>query len=184
MVKMTSQLQQNEGVSQRQYSWFTIFLLAPETNAQKLNLRCMGCRELIKLDCKRPSHIRGVIEYNGLYMPVIDPSILLLGRPSKFNTLSCILVVPHRWEYQQFYTGIVMENIDEITELASCEPNANQVRNISINVRFALDLRKSPGAEAWLYENHQMLDICRNESQAEQDYIAFKRICEKQAINA
>lgn len=183
MVTMTNQPQQNEGISQLQYSWFTIFLLVPETNAPKLNLRCVGCRELIKLDYKKPTHIRGVIEYNGLYIPVIDPGILLLGRPSEFNNLSCILIIPHRWEYQQFYTGIVMENIDEITELAACQPNANPIRNISINIRFILDLRKSPGSESWLYENHRMLDDCRNESQAELDYIAFRQICSKQHLS-
>ena len=183
MVTITSQPQQNDGINQLQYSWFTIFLLAPETNAQKFNMRCVGCRELIKLDYKKPSHIRGVIEYNGLYIPVIDPCILLLGRSSEFNSLSCILIVPHRWEYQQYYTGIITESIDEITELAACQSDANHEKNISINIRFVLDLHKSPGAESWLYENHRMLDICRNESQAERDYIAFKRICKKQAMN-
>ena len=180
MVTMMREPQETKGTSQSQYSWFTTFLLAPETGARKLNLRCLGCRELIKLDYKKPTHIRGVIEYNGLYIPVIDPGILLLGRPSEFSNLSCILIVPHRWEHQQLYTGIVIEDIDEIMEFASSEPGVDPLRDITVNIRFVLDLRKSPGAQSWLYENHRMLEICRNESRQEQDYIVFKQICENE----
>ena len=183
MVTMTKEPQQVEEISQRKYYWFTTFLLAHETKAQKLNLRCLGCRELIKFDYKKPTHIRGVIEFNGSYIPVIDPGILLLGRPSAFSNLSCILIVPHRWENQQYYTGVVIEDIDEIMEFASSEPDIEPLRDISVNIRFVLDMRKSPGAESWLYENHRMLDICRNENQQEQDYIAFKRICSEKMLS-
>jgi hypothetical protein len=137
----------------------------------------MGCRELVKIDYKKPSHIRGVIEFNGLYMPVIDPGILLLGRPSMLSNLSCILTVPHRWQYQQYYTGIIIEDLDELIEYAGSKPGFKPFRDISINIRFVIDMRQSPGAESWLYENHQMLTISRNENQREQDYIAFRQIC-------
>ena len=183
MVTMTKEPQQVEEISQSKYSWFTTFLLAHETRTRKLNLRCLGCRELIKLDYKKPTHIRGVIEFNGLYIPVIDPGILLLGRPSAFSNLSCILIVPHRWENQQYYTGVVIEDIDGIMEFATSESDIESPRDISVNIRFVLDMRKSPGAESWLYENHQMLEICRNEYQHEQDYIAFKRKCSEKMLS-
>jgi hypothetical protein len=177
MVTMTREPQQVEEISQSKYSWFTAFLLAYETKARKLNLHCLGCRELVKLDYEKPTHIRGVIEFNGSYIPVIDPGILLLGQPSAFSNLSCILIVPHRWENQQYYTGVVIEDIDEIMEFASSEPGIEPLRDISVNIRFVLDMRKSPGAESWLYENYRMLEICRNDNQQEQDYIVFKRRC-------
>ena len=183
MVAMTKEPQQVEEISQPKYYWFTTFLLAHETRAQKLNLRCLGCRELIKLDYKKPTHIRGVIEFDGLYIPVIDPGILLLGRPSAFNNLSCILIVSHRWENQQYYTGIVIEDIDEIMEFASSGPGIEPPRDIGVNIRFVLDVRKSPGAESWLYENYRMLEICRNENQHEQDYIAFRRRCSEKMLS-
>jgi hypothetical protein len=179
MIAMTRGPQETKEISQSQYSWFTTFLLVSENSKQKLNLSCLGCRELIKLDYKKPTHIRGVIEFNDSYIPVIDPKVLLLGRPSAISNLSCILIIPHRWEYQQFYTGIVIEDIDEIMELVAGKPD-DDLGDISINIRFVLDLRRSPAAESWLYENHQILAICRNESQAEQDYIAFRQICAKQ----
>ncbi len=184
MVTMTRKPRQVHGINKFHYSWFTSFLLAYETDARRLNLRCLGCRELIKFDYKKPTHIRGVIEFNGLYIPVIDPGILLLGRPSAFSNLSCILIVPHRWENQQYYTGVVIEDIDEIMEFASSEPDIEPLRDISVNIRFVLDMRKSPGAESWLYENHRMLDICRNENQQEQDYIAFERRCSEKMLSA
>jgi len=177
MVTMTREPRQTKEISQSQYSWFATFLLAPETDAKKMNLSCVGCRELIKLDYKKPTHIRGVIQFNGLYIPVIDPGILLLGRPSTFSNLSCILIVPHRWENQQYHTGIVIEDFDEITEYASSEPDVEPLNDVSINIRFVLDIHKRPGAESCLYENHRILNTCRNESQQEQDYITFKIIC-------
>lgn len=177
MVTITKKPQQADGINKFHYSWFTTFLLTYETDTQRLNLHCLGCRELIKLDYKKPTHIRGVVEFNGSYIPVIDPGILLLGRTTSLNNMSCILVVPHFWEHQRFFTGIIIEDIDEIMEFASSEPGIDPIRDISINIRFVFDLRKSSGAESWLYENHRMLDICRSESQQEQDYIAFKQIC-------
>jgi hypothetical protein len=183
MVTFTTEPQQADEISQHKYFWFTTFLLAHETRAQKLNLRCLGCRELIKLDYKKPTHIRGVIEFNGIYIPVIDPGILLFGRPSAFSNLSCILIVPHRWQNQQFYTGVIIEDIDEIMEFASSEPGIEPLRDISVNIRFVLDMRKSPGAESWLYENHRMLEISRNENQHEQDYLAFKRIWSNKVLS-
>ena len=162
---------------QQQLSWFTTFLIAYEIEAKQLNLRCLGCRELVKLEYKKPTHITGIIEFNGLYIPVIDPGILLLDRPTSLNNMSCILIAPHRWQHQQYYTGIAIENIDEIMEFASCHPDKEPLRDLSINMRFVRDIRKSPGAESWLYENLIMLDMCRHESQKEQDYLAFKQIC-------
>jgi chemotaxis signal transduction protein len=183
MVTMIRKPQQANGINQFHHSWFTTFLLVYGTDAQKMNLRCLGCRELIKLDYKKPTHIRGVIEFNGLYIPVIDPGILLLGRPSVFSNLSCILIVLHRWQHQQYYTGVVIEDIDEIMEFASNEPGIEPLRDISVNIRFVLDMSKSPGAESWLYENHQILEFCRNEYQHEQDYIAFKRKCSEKMLS-
>jgi chemotaxis signal transduction protein len=183
MVTMTRKPQQADGIDLFHYIWFTTFLLAYGTDTRKLSLRCLGCRELIKLDYKKPTHIRGVVEFNGLYVPVIDPSILLLGRPTSFSNLSRMLIFPHHWEHQQFYTGIIIEDIDEIMEYASSEPDIELLKDISVNIRFVLDVRKSPGAESWLYKNHQMLGVCRRENQQEQDYIAFKRICSEKALS-
>jgi chemotaxis signal transduction protein len=177
MVTIATEPQQNDGISQKQFSWFTTFLIAYEIEAKRLNLRCIGCRELVKPDYKKPSHILGVIEFDGLYIPVIDPGILLLSKPTPLNNLSCILITPHRWQYQQYHTGIVIKDVDEIMEFASAKSDIEPLRNMSVNMKFVLDIRKSPGAESWLYENHQMLEICRNESQREQDYLAFKHIC-------
>lgn len=156
----------------QQHSWFIIFLLGQEDVRSVPNVHCVGCRELVILDYEEPAHIRGVIEFNGVYIPVIDPRILLFGLPTKFNNLSCILVVPHRWGHQQFYAGIIIEDIDEIIEYASGEPDVGPLKDISVNIRFVLDMRKNPGAESCLYENQQ-----------EQDYITFERICSEKTLS-
>jgi hypothetical protein len=193
MVTMAEKPRQIDSFTQFRYSWFTTFLITYETDEHRLNLRCLGCRELIKLDYKTPSHIRGVIEYNGLYVPVIDPAILLLNRPTPLNNLSCILIAPHRWEHQQFYTAILIEDIDEIMEFATSQPGIGPLRDISINMRFVLDMRKNTGMESWLYENHQILETCRREYQPldnqlrdelqEQDYIALTQTCSEESLD-
>ncbi|MGD0076995.1 MAG: hypothetical protein ABSB91_00050 [Sedimentisphaerales bacterium] len=193
MVTMMEKPRQTDTITQFRYSWFTTFLIAYQADERKLNLRCLGCRELIKLDFKKPSHIRGVIEFNGLYVPVIDPAILLLNRPTPLNNLSCILITPHRWEHQQFYTGIVIEDIDEIMEFATSEPGIGPLRDISVNIRFVLDMRKNAGMESWLYENHQILETCRREYQPlgcelgdelqQQGYIDFKQSCSEESLD-
>lgn len=193
MVTIAEKPRQADEVAEFRYSWFTTFLIAYETDERKLNLRCLGCRELVKLDFKRPSHIRGVIEFNGLYVPVIDPAILLLNRPTPLNNLSCILIIPHRWGTQQFYTAIVIEDIDEIMEFATSQPGIGPLRETSVNMRFVLDMHKNSGMDSWLYENHQILEACRRNSQPvddeigeelpEQNYIGFARACCEESLD-
>ncbi len=177
MVIATGRTKRVEQTKCYLHSWFNVFLLGQGTKQSELKLQCLNCTELIKLDYETPTHIRGVVEFNGTYIPVIDPAILLLGRPTKFNNLSCILIIPHRWNYQQFHTGILIENIDEIMELASGGLDIEPFEDISPNMRFTLDMLKSSGKEQWLYENYCLFDAHRREQQQEQDYIAFKRIC-------
>jgi hypothetical protein len=193
MVTMAEKPRQTDEIAEFRFSWFTTFLIAYETDERKLNLRCLGCRELIKLDFKKPSHVRGVIEFNGLYIPVIDPAILLLNRPTPLNNLSCILITPHRWGPQQFYTAIVIEDIDEIMEFATSQPGIGPLRDISVNMRFVLDMHKNSGMESWLYENHQLLEACRRQCQPvdseireelfEQDCIAFTHTCSEESLD-
>ena len=177
MVTTATGQEQNDGISQQRFSWLTTFLLAYEIQENRLNLRCIGCRELVNLYYKKPSHIIGVVEYNGTYIPVVDPGILLLDKTTPLNNLSCILIVSHKWQYQQYHTGIIIRDVDEIMEFAASQPVTEPLRNMSINMRFIFDIRKSPGSESWLYENHAMLEMCRAECQREQDYRAFKQIC-------
>jgi hypothetical protein len=178
MVTVTSEAQQVNIVNQ-QHSWFTVFLLERENSRCVPEVHCVGCRELVILDYKKPTHIRGVIEFNGAYIPVIDPGILSLGEPTRFSNLSCILIVPHGVENQKLHTGIIIGDIDEIMEFASSEAP----KNISVNIGFVLDMRKDCGMEPWLYENHRMLDACRRESLQEKDYIDFEKICSEKALS-
>jgi hypothetical protein len=78
-------------------------------NEHELDISYYGCGEIVIPDYKRPSYIRGMIEFEGNYIPVIDPNIYYQGQPTQLTNLACILVIRHFYEYRNHQTGIILE---------------------------------------------------------------------------
>ena len=54
--------------------FFMPIVFSLSNNYGQLKVTCKGCRELVLLEDLLPSHIKGMIEYDGQFIPVIDPS--------------------------------------------------------------------------------------------------------------
>jgi chemotaxis signal transduction protein len=143
---------------------------------RELQVRCRGCREIMILDYQKPTHIRGLIELDGKYIPVIDPSIQLCGEPTKLNSSSCILIVEHRYRCQTLHTGVLIENFEEILLLAANSFKSGASGQASVNMHFILEAHNNDRSNKLLFENHRALGICERRKQQAEDFKAFKNI--------
>ena len=149
-----------------------------------LDIRCCGCKELMLSDHKKPTHIKGVIEFEGRYIPVIDPSIWLCGESTRLDHGTCILVVPHTCEYRQYKTGILIQDSEEIMNLAADAYKHGAVKGTSFNMRFVLEIPKSAFASKFLADSHSAFDLCEEQKRMDNDFATFRKILSRRLVHA
>lgn len=159
-----------------QYQNFLFITFMLQYRQRQYQARCRGCREILIPDYKKPSYIKGVIELDGKYIPVIDPRIWFLGEPTTLTASACILVVEHNHEYQKRCTGIIVPDFQEVMNLITgCyRPNSNY--EPSFNTRFILEARCNTNVSEPLNSCHEDLFLCESEKQSDADYATFKEI--------
>lgn len=119
-----------------QYQNFLFITFVLQYQQNEYRARCRGCREILIPDYKTPSHIRGVIELDGKYIPVIDPRISFHGEPAELSPSACILVIEYDHEYQKRYTGVIVPDFQEVTNLVAGNYKPGTAYEPSFNVRF------------------------------------------------
>ena len=161
---------------------FITFVLKRQRRA--LDIRCFGCREMLFSDYKKPTHIKGVIEFEGHYVPVMDPSIWLCGEPTRLDHGTCILVAQHSFDYRPFKTGILVPDSEEILNLAAGAYTQGAVKGTSFNMRFILEIPTSTFANKFLADSHRALDLCEEKERMEDDYATFRKILSRELARA
>jgi hypothetical protein len=135
-----------------------------------------GCREIAIPDYKTPTHIRGMIEFEGILIPVIDPGIFFHQNPASVTNSTCILVVEHIHESRIRRTGIIIENIEEIMNLAAGMYKNGTAEPSTYNIRFVLEMSDTVATEQLLSNTHLAFDLGERQKQADADYAAFQEI--------
>jgi len=150
---------------------------------RNLDIRCCGCKEMMFSDYKKPTHIKGVIEFEGHYVPVIDPSLWLIGEPTRLDHYTCILVVQHTSEYRPFKTGIIIQESEEIMNLAAGVYNRGILKGTSFNMRFILEIPKSSFASQFLADSHMALGLCEEQKRMDDDFATFRKILSREMVS-
>jgi chemotaxis signal transduction protein len=151
---------------------------------RELEVSYYGCREMVIPDYKRPTYIRGMIEFEGNYIPVIDPNIYYRSQPTRFTNLACILVIEHVYECRNHQTGIIVEDIEEIMNLAAGGYKAMALKSSTFNMRFVLGVLKKSNADMLLSDTHTSINLREQQKQADADFIAFREIVERRLDRA
>ena len=149
----------------------------------ELDIRCCGCKEMMFSDYKKPMHIKGVIEFEGHYVPVIDPSLWLCGEPIRLDHCTCILVVQHTFEYRPFKTGILIQDSEEIMNLAAGIYNRGTLKGTTFNMRFVLEIPKSPFSSKFLADSHLALILCEEQKRMDDDFATFRKIFSREFVH-
>lgn len=187
-------------MEQMQELLFIAYLL--RKRGPELDVCYHGCREIMIPDYKTPTHIRGTIEFEGISIPVIDPGIFFHQNPANATNSTCILVVEHIHESRIKHTGIIIEDIEEIMNLAAGMYKNGTADPLTFNMRFILEMAdnfvpvqfqsriavagpradircrrsKKVAANELLSDTHLAFDICEREKQADTDFAAFQEI--------
>ena len=137
---------------------FITYHLKRETSEPEVT--CKGCREIMCLDYDVPSYIKGIIKFDKDFISVVDPNIYFRNQQSSLNNLTCILVVDHIFEYRECRTGIIIEDIDEIMNLAAGNLRNNKFSCLStFNMNFIFDTSKKGQAEQFLSNTQKLLNM-------------------------
>lgn len=85
---------------------------------------------------KAPDYIIGMINYRGVVLPIIDLHIKLDIGVTEIKSNTCILAVEIINEDEQFRFGILVDNVNEVYELASDEimPTPNIGKNFRLEI--------------------------------------------------
>lgn len=158
-----------------------LFLITFFLKRQKpdFEVRCCGCKEIIIPDYKKPVHVRGMIEFDGNYIPVIDPGIWFCGEPTQLTTSACILVVSCSYEYRKFETGILVRDTEEIMNLAAGSYKFADPRECPFNIRFILEISRNDAVNDFLADSHFKLSLCERQKRIDDDFSAFKEIASR-----
>ena len=165
-------------MEQMQNLLYITFVL--DQQARESDIRCCGCKEMMFSDHKKPTHVKGVIEFEGHYVP----SVWLCGEPTRLSHCACILVVRHSFEYRQFKTGILIQDSEEIMNLAAGAYKHGVLKQTSFNMRFVLEIPKSSFANKFLANSHLALSLCEEQKRMDDDFATFRRIISRGLVHA
>jgi chemotaxis signal transduction protein len=136
---------------------FITYHLKEEIN--KLNVICKGCRVINILDYELPSYVKGMINYDGEYVSIIDPSVYFRGQQSMLGNLACILIIEYVYEYRNCKAGIIIEDIDEIMNLAAGNYENSDRSPTTFNMSFIIEALQKGQAEQFLSNTQNLLDM-------------------------
>jgi chemotaxis signal transduction protein len=153
---------------------FIVYQLNQHERADEI--RCLGCREIVIPDHKTPTHIRGMIACEGDLIPVIDPFLYFLKKPIQVTKQTCILVLQHSYGCRSRRTGVLIENDEEIMNLAAGSYKTGIVKPSTFNMHFVLEIYNNVTANILLSDAHVAFDLFEQKKQADVDFAAFREI--------
>ena len=157
-------------MEQTQIFLFIVYLL--DQRGRELEVRCRGCREIIVPDYKTPTHIRGMIEFDGVLIPIIDPGVFFHKKPVQVTNSTCILVVEYYHESRNRRIGILMEDTEEILNLAAGSYRTGSFKPSTFNMRFVVKMSGNAAMTGLLVDTHTAFRFSEEHKQAK-DHLQY-----------
>ena len=119
MVEVSTQIAEvNKAVQDRAGKYLTFALGPEEYGLEILKVReIMGYMEITAVP-QTPAHVRGVINLRGKVIPVIDLRASFGMETAETTDQTCIIVVEITQQGQSFNTGIVVDRVQEVLDIA------------------------------------------------------------------
>jgi hypothetical protein len=94
------------------------------------------------------------------------------------------LVIEHVYECRKQLTGVILQDIGEITNLAADSYKTTALKNSTFNMRFIINLLKKADTDKLLSDTHMSINLREQQIQANADFIAFSEIVERELVHA
>ena len=119
MTEVSTQIEQvNKAVQDREGKYLTFALGPEEYGLEILKVReIMGIMEITAVP-QTPEYVRGVINLRGKVIPVIDLRAKFGMETVEMTDQTCIIVVEITQQGQGFNTGIVVDRVQEVLDIA------------------------------------------------------------------
>jgi purine-binding chemotaxis protein CheW len=143
MAQATSQKEQlNKAIMEKEGKYLT-FALGPE----EYGLEILKVREIIGyMDItavpQTPHHVKGVINLRGQVIPVIDLRAKFGMETTDVTEQTCIIVVETSQGHRKFSTGIVVDRVQEVLDIAGEDIEEAPQFGSSVNTDFILGMGK------------------------------------------
>ena len=136
---------------------------------EEYGLQILKVQEIIKMmDITRvprtPDFVRGVINLRGKVIPVIDLR-LKFGMEAKETTeKTCVIVVQVSRDNATVTTGIIVDEVSEVLDIASGEIEPAPSFGTNVDTRFILGMAKAKGSVKILLDINKVLSTGEVES--------------------
>lgn len=136
---------------------------------EEYGLEILKVQEIIKMmDITRvprtPDFVRGVINLRGKVIPVIDLR-LKFGMEAKETTeKTCVIVVQVSRDNATVTTGIIVDEVSEVLDIASGEIEPAPSFGTNVDTRFILGMAKAKGSVKILLDINKVLSAGEVES--------------------
>jgi purine-binding chemotaxis protein CheW len=122
---------------------YLTFALGPE----EFGLEILKVREIIGyMDItavpQTPEHVRGVINLRGQVIPVVDLRTKFAMRTEEITSQTCIIVVETHQGDQKFNTGIVVDRVRDVLDIAASQIEDAPSFGACVETDFILSMAK------------------------------------------
>ncbi len=143
MSTATEQIEQvNKALLEKEGKYLTFALGPEEYGLEILKVReIIGYMEITAVP-QTPHHVKGVINLRGQVIPVIDLRAKFGMETAEITEESCIIVVEICQGDHNFQTGIVVDHVQEVLDIAGGDIEAAPQFGSSVDTDFILGMGK------------------------------------------
>ena len=143
MAEVTAQTEQlNKAIMEKEGKYLTFALGPEEYGLEILKVReIIGYMEITAVP-QTPAHVKGVINLRGQVIPVIDLRAKFGMETAEVTEETCIIVVETSQGDRKFSTGIVVDHVQEVLDIAGGDIEEAPQFGSSVNTNFILGMGK------------------------------------------
>lgn len=143
MTDTSTQTQQSsKGMLEREGKYLTFALEPEEYGLEILKVReIIGYMDITAVP-QTPHHVKGVINLRGQVIPVIDLRAKFGMETAEVTEQTCIIVVETSQASRKFSTGIVVDRVQEVLDIAGEDIEEAPQFGSSVNTDFILGMGK------------------------------------------
>jgi len=143
MAEVTTQTEQlNKAILDKEGKYLTFALEPEEYGLEILKVReIIGYMDITAVP-QTPHHVKGVINLRGQVIPVIDLRAKFGMETAEITEQTCIIVVETSQGDRKFSTGIVVDRVQEVLDIAGEDIEEAPQFGSNVNTDFILGMGK------------------------------------------
>jgi len=158
MAENTAQLEQvNKALLEKEGKYLTFTLGHEEYGLEILKVReIIGYMDITAVP-QTPHYVKGVINLRGQVIPVIDLRARFNMELAEITEESCIIVVEIHQDDREFSTGLAVDRVEEVLDIAGEDIEESPQFGSSVNTDFILGMGKVGDSVKILLDIDQVL---------------------------